>query len=56
VGLSPGAQLISRVGCGAVTGCTADRQMIRVDDVRLLPPRNYLLSSRTKIREAEELV
>jgi hypothetical protein len=44
---------IARVGCGGVTGHVADRRTIKIVEVRLLPPRNHLLSSGTKIGEAE---
>jgi hypothetical protein len=46
------AHRAARVGCGGVTGHTTDQQTIRVDEVRLLPPRNHLLGSETKIGEA----
>jgi hypothetical protein len=42
----------TRVRCGGVTGHAADRQMIRVVEVRLLPPIKHLLSSATEIGEA----
>jgi hypothetical protein len=34
----------TRVRCRAVTGRSADQRMLKVTEVRLLPPRNHLLS------------
>jgi hypothetical protein len=42
----------AKVGCVGVTKHTADQRMIIVAEVRLLPPRNHLLSSGIEIVEA----
>jgi hypothetical protein len=46
----------TEVGCGGVTRCAADRQMIEVAEVRLLPSRNHLFEFRDENRRSRRCV
>jgi hypothetical protein len=47
------ADRATKIMCRGVTGHAADRRMIGANEVQLLQPRNHLLSSGTKIGEAD---